>query len=252
MRPGDWRSFPAAHELPRCGTSTEMDLDAVLARRPEVALVDELAHTNVPGCRNAKRWQDVDELLDARGIDVDYHAEHPAPGVAQRRGEDRSPACRSARPCPDDDSRARAEQVELVDMTPEALRRRMVHGNVYAAGPDRRRALHYFRVGNLTALRELALLWVADRVEEGLLEYRAEHGIGQTWEARERVVVALTGARKARRSSAAPPGSLPARSAATCWPCTSSGPTGSPAPAPRRSPAQRAPVPNRWAAPTTR
>jgi two-component system sensor histidine kinase KdpD len=86
-----------------------------------------------------------------------------------------------------------AEQVEMVDMTPEALRRRMAHGNVYAAEKIDAALSNYFRVGNLTALRELALLWVADRVEEGLLRYRAEHGIEQTWEARERVVVALTG-----------------------------------------------------------
>ena len=87
----------------------------------------------------------------------------------------------------------RAEQIELVDMTPEALRRRMAHGNIYA--PDKVDAAlgNYFRVGNLTALRELALLWLADKVDEQLDRYRAEHGIDSTWETRERVVVALTG-----------------------------------------------------------
>ena len=87
----------------------------------------------------------------------------------------------------------RADQVELVDMTPQALRRRMAHGNVYP--PERIDAAlgNYFRVGNLTALRELALLWVADTVDDALDRYRAEHGIAATWEARERVVVALTG-----------------------------------------------------------
>ena len=87
----------------------------------------------------------------------------------------------------------RADQIELVDMTPEALRRRMAHGNVYP--PERVDAAlgNYFRVGNLTALRELALLWLADRVDEGLQRYKAEHHIDHVWEARERVVVALTG-----------------------------------------------------------
>ena len=86
-----------------------------------------------------------------------------------------------------------ADQVELVDMTPEALRRRMAHGNIYPAEKVDAALTNYFRVGNLTALRELALLWLADKVDEGLQRYRAEHGITGTWEARERVVVALTG-----------------------------------------------------------
>jgi two-component system, OmpR family, sensor histidine kinase KdpD len=174
----------------RGSTFEEMDLDAVLARKPEVALVDELAHTNIPGSRNAKRWQDVEELL-AAGITVisTVNIQHlesvndvveKITGVPQRET------------VPDAVVRA-AEQVEMVDMTPEALRRRMAHGNVYGAEKIDAALSNYFRVGNLTALRELALLWVADRVEEGLLRYRAEHGIGQTWEARERVVVALTG-----------------------------------------------------------
>ena len=87
-----------------------------------------------------------------------------------------------------------AEQIELVDMTPEALRRRMAHGNIYTADKVDAALSHYFRVGNLGALRELALLWVADRVDESLEEYRERHGITEPWETRERVVVALTGA----------------------------------------------------------
>src|SRR6202000_2646900 len=88
----------------------------------------------------------------------------------------------------------RADQIELVDMSPEALRRRLAHGNVYA--PDKIAAVlgHYFRVGNLTALREIALLWVADRVEDSLQAYMVQHGIPEPWETRERVLVALTGA----------------------------------------------------------
>ena len=86
-----------------------------------------------------------------------------------------------------------ADQVELVDITPEALRRRMAHGNIYPPEKIDAALTNYFRTGNLTALRELALLWLADKVDEGLQRYRAEHGIQGTWEARERVVVALTG-----------------------------------------------------------
>jgi two-component system, OmpR family, sensor histidine kinase KdpD len=168
----------------------EMDLDAVLARKPQVALVDELAHTNVPGSRNAKRWQDVEDLL-AAGIDVIstvniQHLESLNDVVEKITG------VRQRETVPDAVVR-RADQVELVDMTPEALRRRMAHGNVYPPEKIDAALTNYFRAGNLTALRELALLWLADKVDEGLQRYRAEHHITGTWEARERVVVALTG-----------------------------------------------------------
>ncbi|MFG3352514.1 DUF4118 domain-containing protein [Streptomyces sp. NPDC048001] len=173
----------------------EMDVDAVVERRPAVVLVDEMAHANVPGSRNAKRWQDVEDLL-AAGIDVIttiniQHLEslgdvvHSITGV--RQGET----------VPDEVVR-RAEQIELVDMAPQALRRRMAHGNIYQ--PDRIDAAlsNYFRPGNLTALRELALLWLADRVDEYLQQYRGEHNIRSTWQARERVVVGLTGGPEGR------------------------------------------------------
>ncbi|HEU0101581.1 MAG TPA: DUF4118 domain-containing protein [Mycobacteriales bacterium] len=171
-------------------TFSEMDVDAVLARHPQVALVDELAHSNVAGSRNDKRWQDVQELLDA-GIDVisTVNVQHLASlndvvekvtGVPQRET------------VPDEVVR-HADQVDLVDMSPEALRRRMAHGNVYPPEKVDAALGNYFRVGNLTALRELALLWVADKVDEGLQQYRHAEGIDATWEARERVVVALTG-----------------------------------------------------------
>ena len=174
----------------RGATFEEMDLDAVLARRPEIALVDEFAHTNVPGSRHAKRWEDVEELL-AAGIEVisNVNIQHleslndvvqKITGVPQRET------------VPDAMVRA-ADQVELVDITPEALRRRMAHGNIYPPEKIDAALTNYFRTGNLTALRELALLWLADKVDEGLQRYRAEHGIQGTWEARERVVVALTG-----------------------------------------------------------
>ncbi|WP_238019669.1 DUF4118 domain-containing protein [Dactylosporangium sp. AC04546] len=166
----------------RGSTFTELDVEAVLERRPELALVDEMAHSRVPA---GKRWQDIDRLLDA-GIDVltTVNVQHleslndvvqHITGVPQRET------------VPDAVVR-RAEQIELVDMTPEALRRRMAHGNIYA--PDKVDAAlgNYFRVGNLTALRELALLWLAGKVDEQLDAYR-----GTAWEVRERVVVALTG-----------------------------------------------------------
>ncbi|WP_250279859.1 DUF4118 domain-containing protein, partial [Frankia sp. Cppng1_Ct_nod] len=169
---------------------TEMDLDAVLARAPQVALVDELAHSNVPGVRNDKRWQDVEELL-AAGIDVitTVNVQH-----LESLGDvvEAVTAVAQHETVPDEVVR-RASQVELVDMAPEALRRRLAHGNVYPADKIDAALGHYFRVGNLTALRELALLWVADKVDEQLDDYRAQHGITRRWETRERVVVALSG-----------------------------------------------------------
>lgn len=168
----------------------ELDVDATVARRPDVALVDELAHTNAPGSRNEKRWQDVDELLDA-GIDVVstvnvQHIESLADvvrditGVVQRET------------IPDRVLRD-ADQVEIVDLDPRLLRQRLADGFVYPAERVDAALANYFRLGNLTALRELALLWLADEVDEALRSYRASHGIEGTWEARERVVVTLTG-----------------------------------------------------------
>ncbi|WP_433475078.1 ATP-binding protein [Spirillospora sp. CA-142024] len=171
-------------------TFTELDTDAVIARHPQVALIDELAHTNVPGSRHGKRWQDVEQILDA-GIDVIttvniQHLESVNDVVEQITGVPQRETV------PDEVVR-RADQVELVDMAPEALRRRMAHGNIYAPEKIDAALGNYFRVGNLTALRELALLWLADKVDDQLDRYRADHGIAGTWEARERVVVALTG-----------------------------------------------------------
>ncbi|MDX3380133.1 sensor histidine kinase KdpD [Streptomyces niveiscabiei] len=179
----------------RGGVFTEMDVDAVLRRAPAVALVDELAHTNVPGSRNAKRWQDVEELL-AAGIDVVstvniQHLESLGDVVESITG------VRQRETVPDEVVR-RADQVELVDMSPQALRRRMAHGNIYK--PDKVDAAlsNYFRPGNLTALRELALLWVADRVDEYLNQYRSEHRVSAIWGSRERIVVGLTGGPEGR------------------------------------------------------
>lgn len=168
----------------------DLDLDAVLARLPEVALVDELAHTNAPGSPHAKRWQDVDALLEA-GIDVlsTVNIQHieslgdvvqGITGIAQRET------------IPDDVLRS-ADQVELVDLAPQALRDRLSEGLVYPAARVDAALSNYFRLGNLTALREIALLWLADEVDSALKRYREEQGITAPWEARERIVVALTG-----------------------------------------------------------
>ncbi|MFE2486773.1 ATP-binding protein [Streptomyces mirabilis] len=186
---------PRKHLDYRGSAFTEMDVDAVLLRAPAVALVDELAHTNVPGSRNAKRWQDVEELL-AAGIDVVstvniQHLESLGDVVESITG------VRQRETVPDEVVR-RADQIELVDMSPQALRRRMAHGNIYK--PDKVDAAlsNYFRPGNLTALRELALLWVADRVDEYLTEYRSEHRVSKIWGSRERIVVGLTGGPEGR------------------------------------------------------
>ncbi|MEU6668700.1 ATP-binding protein [Streptomyces sp. NPDC046727] len=182
---------PRASCTYRGGGFQEMDLGAVLARRPQVAIVDEFAHSNVPGeGRNPKRRQDVEELL-AAGIDVItalniQHLESLNDVVEKITHVPQHETV------PDEVVR-RAWQIELVDMPPEGLRRRMAHGNIYAPEKIDAALANYFRTGNLTALRQLALLWVADRVDEALQEYRSQHGIGGVWETRERVVVALTG-----------------------------------------------------------
>ena len=171
-------------------TLTELDLDAVIARHPDIALVDELAHTNAPGSKNEKRWQDVEEIL-AAGIDVIstvniQHIESLNDVVEQITGVPQRETV------PDSVVRS-ATQIEVVDLTPQSLRDRLAEGQVYPAGRIDAALSNYFRLGNLTALRELTLLWLADEVDSSLQRYRAEHGIDEKWEARERVVVALTG-----------------------------------------------------------
>lgn len=168
----------------------ELDVPAIVARRPDVVLVDELAHTNAPGSPHDKRWEDVEDLL-AAGVDVlsTVNIQHIASlndvveritGIPQRET------------IPDRVLRG-ADRIELVDLAPQALRDRLAAGVVYPAARVDAALSNYFRLGNLTALRELALLWLADEVESALQRYRAEHGIARSWEARERVVVALTG-----------------------------------------------------------
>jgi two-component system sensor histidine kinase KdpD len=174
----------------RGSTFTEMDVDAVLARRPAVAFADELAHTNVPGRKHEKRAEDVEELL-AAGIDVIttvniQHLESLNDEVERITG------VRQRETVPDQVVR-NADQIQLIDMSPEALRRRMAHGNIYKPEKVDASMTSYFRVGNLTALRELALLWLADRVDDQLDDYRRAHRIHEPWPAKERIVVAVTG-----------------------------------------------------------
>jgi two-component system sensor histidine kinase KdpD len=164
----------------------EMDTEAIIARHPQVALVDELAHTNVPGSKNAKRYQDVEEIQNA-GINVIttlniQHLESLNDVVASITGV----RVRETLP---DRILDEADEVELVDISPYALRQRMRHGNIYP--PDRiEPALNnFFREGNLTALRELALRRVAEKTELQLQQYMTEHGISKLWPATERVLV---------------------------------------------------------------
>jgi two-component system, OmpR family, sensor histidine kinase KdpD len=168
----------------------EMDLDAVLRRHPEIALVDELAHTNVPGSGpHAKRWQDVLKLLGA-GIAVIttvnvQHLESIADEVERMTG------ARVAERVPDWVVR-KADQIELVDSSPEQLRRRMLHGNIYPQERVPQALNNFFRTDNLIALRELALRFLADETDEELLEHLRRREVEGIWETTERIMVAVT------------------------------------------------------------
>ena len=169
----------------------EMDVDAVLARQPAVVVVDELAHTNAPGSRNAKRWEDVEMVLNA-GIDVlttlnVQHLESLNDVIFEITGVQQHETI------PDSVVR-RADEIELIDLTQEGIRARLAAGKIYPAESVDAALANYFRPGNLTALRELVLSWTADRVDETLAEYRHAQGIVEPWETKERVVVGLTGA----------------------------------------------------------
>jgi two-component system, OmpR family, sensor histidine kinase KdpD len=177
----------------RGSTWEEMDLDAVLERHPEVVLIDELAHTNVPDSgRHAKRWEDVLEILDA-GIAVIttvniQHVESLADAVERITGV----AVRERVP---DWVVRRADQLELIDSSADQLRRRMLHGNIYPEQKVPAALGGFFRAENLVALRELSLRFVADETEEELLEYLRSKGTGgELWETTERIMVAVTGA----------------------------------------------------------
>src|SRR6185295_4229833 len=170
-------------------TLKEFDLDAAKARRPAVILVDELAHTNAPGLRHAKRWQDVEELL-AAGIDVYttgnvQHFESLNDGVGKITGG----AVRETVP---DSLLERADQVELVDLPPEELLKRLQEGKVYVPEQAARAVQSFFRPGNLIALRELALRKTAERVDAQMQLYRQAHNVAETWPVAERLLVAVS------------------------------------------------------------
>src|SRR5499433_1223884 len=168
---------------------TEMDLDAIIARRPEIVLVDELAHTNVKGSRHPKRYLDVEELLTL-GIDVYtavniQHIESLNDVVAQITHV----RVRETLP---DSVFDRADAIELIDLTPDDLIQRLKEGKVYVPKQAERALEHYFSPGNLTALRELALRRTADRVDEQLLTHMRAHAIAGPWPAGERVLVCIS------------------------------------------------------------
>ncbi|KEH09533.1 hypothetical protein GY14_12295 [Delftia tsuruhatensis] len=178
-------------ELPHQGrTLREFDLDAALARRPRVLLLDELAHSNAPGSRHPKRWQDVQELLDA-GIDVwttinVQHLESLNDVVGGIVGI-------TVRETVPDQIFDDADEVIVVDISPDELLRRLKDGKVYMMEQAERASRNFFRRGNLLALRELALRRTADRVDEDMRDYRRERSIGTVWPARERLLVAVAG-----------------------------------------------------------
>src|ERR1700716_2294116 len=167
----------------------EMDLDAIIARRPQIVLVDELAHTNAPGSRHPKRYLDVEELL-SRGINVYttvniQHIESLNDVVAQITHV-------RVRETVPDSVFDRADAIELVDLTPEDLIERLKEGKVYVPKQAERALEHYFSPGNLTALRELALRRTADRVDEQLLTHMQANAIAGPWAAGERILVCVS------------------------------------------------------------
>ena len=167
----------------------EMDIDAILARKPQVALVDELAHTNIPGSRHRKRYEDVLELLDAK-IDVlstvnIQHIESIAPTVRAITGI-------SVRETVPDWVLQLSQETVMVDLTPEALQNRMKRGDVYGKEKVEQALKNFFRRGNLIALRELALRQVAEQVDRSLSSYMDEKDIRENWAVRERIAVCIS------------------------------------------------------------
>lgn len=169
-------------------TLREFDLDAALKRKPSIIVVDELAHTNAPGCRHPKRWQDIEELLDA-GIDVYtalnvQHLESLNDDIGQISG------IRVWETVPDTVFE-RADEVELVDLPPDELLMRLKEGKVYLPQQAQEAIKNFFRKGNLIALRELALRQTANRVDAQMLDYREDHAIRDVWQVNERILVCV-------------------------------------------------------------
>ena len=180
--------LPPRHVEYRGHNFREMDLDALLARRPALALVDELAHTNVPGSRHVKRWQDVEEIL-AAGIDVYatlniQHLESLNDVVEQISGV-------KVRETLPDSVLAKADEISLIDLPPDELIKRLHEGKVYVPEQARRAIHNFFSPGNLTALREMALRHAAERVDAQMVDYMRAHAIPGPWPTRERIVVCI-------------------------------------------------------------
>ena len=166
----------------------EMDIDAILRRRPKLVLVDELAHTNVPGSRHPKRHQDVTEILDA-GIDVYstlniQHLESLNDVIARIAGI-------QVRETVPDSVLQKADEIEVIDLPPQELMQRLSEGKVYIPDQAKRAMANFFSPGNLTALRELALRYAAERVDEQMLNYMRAHAIPGPWPTRERIMVCI-------------------------------------------------------------
>jgi two-component system sensor histidine kinase KdpD len=190
----DLETIPRRTIAYRERTLTEMDLDAILARNPRLVLVDELAHSNAPGSRHPKRYLDVEELL-AAGIDVYttlniQHVESLNDVVA------RITRIRVRETVPDSVIE-RADDIELIDLTPDDLIQRLKDGKVYVPAQAERAVRHYFAPGNLTALRELALRRTAQRVDNQMVDYMRTHAIEGPWPAGDRVLVCVQGGPKA-------------------------------------------------------
>jgi two-component system sensor histidine kinase KdpD len=172
------------------GELEEMDTKAIMDRDPDVALVDELAHSNAPGSGHPRRWHDIEDILEA-GVDVIstvniQHFESLNDVVEEITGVSEDEVI-------SDEVVRRADEIHLVDLTQQAVRERMAAGKIYPAERMDAAMSNFFRPGNLGALRELALSWTADRVDEAVDAYRRDHGIDSQWETRERVVVGITG-----------------------------------------------------------
>jgi two-component system sensor histidine kinase KdpD len=174
----------------------DLDVEEALRRRPQVLLVDELAHQNVPGAVREKRWQDVEHLL-ARGQNVIatlnvQHLESLNDAIFEMIGV-------RVRETVPDTFLLHAYNIRVVDLSPEELRDRLAEGKVYPPEVAGRARDHFFRTGNLTALRELTLRVLADYNDQRLRDYLDEHRIGGSWRARERILVAVTAEPHARR-----------------------------------------------------
>jgi two-component system sensor histidine kinase KdpD len=174
----------------------EFDIDAALKRKPALILVDELAHTNAPGSRHPKRWQDMEELLD-KGIDVYttlnvQHCESATDVVAQITGI-------TVRETVPDTLVEKADEIELVDLPTDDLLKRLKEGKVYLGDMAERAIQHFFQPGNLIALRQLALRYTAHNVDEKLMSYKQAHAISKTWGARDRFLVCISASPNAVR-----------------------------------------------------